>query len=399
MIRLILLLMLLPLSASARDFASWLEADLWPAARAAGVSRSTFDGALRGVAPDWSLPGVARPGTTPPRAQHQAEFGAPARYFRHVTSSARTGRDMAARHASALRRAEAATGVPGHIVLAIWGRESAYGAAALPHDAVQVLATNSFAGGPRAAYFKDELVAALRIIEAGHAAPRGLRSSWAGALGQPQFMPSSFLEHAVDGTGDGRADIWGSDTDTIASIASFLAHHGWVKGRDWGFEVRVPASVSCSLEGPDQGRAIRDWEAMGITRVSGKPFPAHERSGVGYLMMPAGRLGPAFIVTPNFYVLKDYNMSDLYALFVGHAGDRIAYGGGDFAAPWQRVDTMLRSDVAAMQRGLEALGHDVGGADGLAGFRTRRSIGRWQDATGRAATCFPDAQVINALRR
>jgi lytic murein transglycosylase len=268
----------------------------------------------------------------------------------------------------------------------------------IPHDVFEVLGTKGFMS-TRAAYFTKELVAALRIAEAGHAPDRAMKSSWAGALGQPQFMPSSFLAFAADGDGDGRADIWRSEADTIASIANYLARHGWVTGRDWGFEVRVPAQVSCTLEGPDQGRPIAQWARMGIERVSGRPFPDHERQGTGYLLMPAGRHGPAFIVTPNFYVLKDYNMSDLYALFVGHVGDRIAYGMGDFAAGWDDVGRLYRSDIAAMQRALVARGHDVGGVDGLPGFKTRRAIGRWQEAAGRAATCFPRADMAKRLAR
>ena len=164
-----------------------------------------------------------------------------------------------------------------------------------------------------------------------------MRSSWAGALGQPQFLPSSFLEHAVDFDGDGHADIWNSNADAMASIANYLVNYGWVKGRDWGFEVTVPDSVSCALEGPDQGRRISDWAAMGISRVNGKPFPAGEARAEGYLLMPAGRNGPAFIVTPNFYVLKEYNESDLYALFIGHGADRIAHGDRNFAGKWGKV--------------------------------------------------------------
>ncbi|MDJ0826440.1 MAG: peptidoglycan-binding protein, partial [Rhodobacter sp.] len=160
-----------------------------------------------------------------------------------------------------------------------------------------------------------------------------------------------------------------------------------------------PHRLPGALEGPDQGRPLRAWEAMGIKRVSGRPFPKAERRGKLFLLMPAGRNGPAFIVTPNFYVLKDYNFSDLYALFVGHVGDRIQYGMGDFAARWGAVGGLSRGDVAAIQRALEARGHDVGGADGLPGFKTRRSIGRWQEATGRRATCFPEAGMKAALAR
>ena len=385
-----------------RQFRDWLQETVWPRARATGVSPTTFNTAFAGVRLNWDLPDLVPPGSKKqaPQRQRQAEFGTPARYFGRgaLESATELGRQMARKHANALAAAERRTGVPGRIVLGIWGRESGYGRAAIPHDAFQVLATKGFMS-TRAAYFTDELIAALRIAEAGHAPGNTMKSSWAGALGQPQFMPSSFLAHAADGDGDGRADIWRSEADTIASIANYLARHGWQAGRDWGFEVHVPDAVSCALEGPDQGRKIADWAAMGIRRVSGKPFPEHEKSGQGFLMMPAGRLGPAFVVTPNFYVLKDYNMSDLYALFVGHVGDRIAYGMGDFDAHWRDPGRMMRSDIARMQKALVDMGHDVGGVDGLPGFKTRRSIGRWQEATGRAVTCFPDTGVVNALAR
>lgn len=384
-----------------RQFRGWLEQTVWPQASRKGVSRATFDRAFQGVSLDWDLPDLVPPGTRAqtPKRQRQAEFGSPGKYFNRgsVEGATAVGRQMARAHAQALARAEARTGVPGRIVLGIWGRESGYGRVAINHDAFRVLGTKGFMS-TRAAYFTEELVAALQIAEAGHAPSGAMKSSWAGALGQPQFMPTSFLKYASDGTGDGHADIWRSEADTIASIANYLAKHGWQKGRDWGFEVRVPEGVSCTLEGPDQGRRIRDWAAMGITRVSGKPFPETEARQQGFLLMPAGRSGPAFIVTPNFYVLKDYNMSDLYALFVGHVGDRIQYGMGDFTARWGQVGGLYRSDVAVMQRALEGMGHDVGGADGLPGFKTRRSIGRWQEATGQRATCFPEASMKARLR-
>ncbi|EFG9941290.1 lytic murein transglycosylase, partial [Escherichia coli] len=217
-------------------------------------------------------------------------------------------------------------------------------------------------------------------------------------LGQPQFMPTSYLKYAVDGDGDGKADIWNSQADTLASIANYLVAHGWVKGRDWGFEVNAPDSLSCALEGPDQGKTIANWAKMGVTRVNGKPFPANEARAEGFLLMPAGRNGPAFIVTPNFYVLKDYNMSDVYALFIGHGADRIAGGDKRFAGAWGKVDGLYRSDVADLQLGLEKLGYDVGGTDGLPGFKTRRSIGAWQAKNGQSATCFPDKAMVAAIR-
>lgn len=385
-----------------RQYQGWLEQVVWPRAHAAGVARATFETAFAGVNLNWDLPDLVPPGTKPrtPQRQRQAEFGSPGKYFNRGSVDAATsvGKQMGRRHAAALAAAEHRTGVPGRIILAIWGRESGYGRVKIPHNVFEVLGTKGFMS-TRAAYFTDELIAALRIAQAGHAPAGAMKSSWAGALGQPQFMPSSFLDYAADGDGDGHADIWRSEADTIASIARYLERHGWVAGRDWGFEVSVPAGVSCTLEGPDQGRKIRDWKAMGITRISGRAFPDHESRAEGFLLMPAGRNGPAFIVTPNFYVLKDYNMSDLYALFVGHVGDRIAYGVGDFTGGWGNVGGLKRSDVAAMQRALVAMGHDVGGADGLAGYKTRRSIGRWQEATGQRATCFPEAVMKAVLAR
>ncbi len=403
-----LCLMLAGLPATAQDraaverqFRAWLDDTVWPRAQAAGVSRATHEAAFQGVSLMWDLPDLVPPGSKSPAPgpQRQGEFGSPAAYFAPATVEANTreGIAMARRHADFLQRVERETGVPARIILGIWGRESAYGRASIPHDAFAVLGTKGFMA-TRAAYFSDELIAALQLVETSGMNPRALRSSWAGALGQPQFMPSNVLAHARDGDGDGRADIWGSEADTIASIAGYLADHGWQAGRDWGFEVVLPAQVSCALEGPDRGRPFADWAAMGITRTGGRAFPDSELRREGFLMMPAGRFGPAFVVTQNFYVLKDYNMSDLYALFVGHVGDRIAYGMGDFAAPWGRVGGLTRADVAAMQSALQAMGHDTGGADGLAGFRTRRAIGAWQEATGQSATCFPQAAMKSALR-
>lgn len=393
----------LPASAAKIDdqFQAWLQNDLWPQAKTEGISKKTFDAAFAGIKPNLKLPDLVMPGEKPrtPKKQHQAEFGSPGSYFAEKTIGAVTagGRTRLAANARTLAAIEKRTGVPGPVVLAIWGRETGYGAAKLSYDAFEVLGTKAFMA-TRKDMFRKELLAALTIVEKGLVSRAAMKSSWAGALGQPQFMPTSFLKHAVDFDGDGHPDIWNSTPDVLASIAHYLADYGWVKGRDWGFEVTVPPGVSCSLEGPDRGKPISQWARMGITRVNGKPFPAGEARAEGYLLMPAGREGPAFIVTPNFYVLKEYNMSDLYALFIGHAADRIAYGDKRFSAGWGEVGGLYRSDIAAMQAGLEKQGYDVGSADGLPGFKTRRSIGAWQEKHGRAATCFPDAGLVEALR-
>lgn len=392
----------LPASAARIEdqFRAWLQTDLWPEAKARGISKKTFDSAFDGVRPNLKLPDLVMPGETPkvPEEQHQAEFGSPGAYFSEkiIGAVTRGGRARAASNADALAAIEKRYGVPRSILLAIWGRESGFGAAKMPYDAFAVLGTKAFMA-TRKDMFRNEVLAALEIVERGLAPVGAMKSSWAGALGQPQFMPTSFLEHAVDGDGDGRPDIWNSTPDVLASIANYLVHHGWVKGRDWGFEVKVPQSLSCSLEGPDRGRKISEWEKLGIQRANGKAFPQNEAKAEGFLLMPAGQNGPAFVVTPNFYVLKDYNTSDLYALFIGHGADRIAYGDSHFSASWGQVDGLYRSDIAAMQKRLEAKGYDVGGSDGLPGYKTRRSIGEWQASNGRVATCFPDKDLVKAV--
>jgi lytic murein transglycosylase len=405
----ILALSLLPLPALAApsktqvegQFRAWLSKEISPEARKAGVSARTIDSALKGVKLYWDLPDLVPPGTTPPkeRDQSQAEFASPGAYFseQRLQGLAASGRALAATHAATLRKIEQTYGVPGAIVLAVWGRESGYGRAKLPYPALDVLATKAFMS-TRKEMFRAELIDALRIIEHGDITPDRMMGSWAGALGQPQFMPSSYARYAVDFDGDGRADIWNSVPDTLGSIAHYLALKGWQRGRDWGFEVSIPQNVSCAQEGPDLAKPISAWAGMGIRRMSGKGFPAAELKVDGMMLVPAGRHGPEFIVTPNFYVLKEYNNSDLYALFIGNLADRIAYGAGSFEGSWGPVGKMLRSDVLVMQKALQAKGYDVGNADGLAGFKTRRSLGDWQQKNGLSPTCFPDASLKARLR-
>jgi lytic murein transglycosylase len=246
--------------------------------------------------------------------------------------------------------------------------------------------------------FRKELVAALQIVERGEVSPSALKGSWAGAMGQPQFMPTSYLNYAVDFDGDGHRDIWNSVPDSLASIANYLKQKGWQAGRTWGYEASIPANVSCAQEGPDLAKPVAHWSSLGVTRISGKPFPKAEMQADGMMLVPAGRHGPEFIVSPNFYVIKEYNNSDLYALFIGNLADRIAYGSGPFKGGWGDVGKMLRSDVLAMQQALVAKGYDVGKVDGLPGFKTRRSLGDWQQKSGLAPTCFPDVSLKAKLR-
>jgi len=383
------------------EFNAWLKREIWPEARKAGVSQKTLEAALTGLSINWKLPDVLVPGQKPPKeqAQSQAEFSSPGAYFseKRLQGLAATGRSLAATHAATLKRIEATYGVPGNIVVAIWGRESGFGRAKLPNSVIDVLATKAYAS-TRKEMFRAELIDALKIAESGDVPPSRMMGSWAGALGQPQFMPSSYLKYAVDFDGDGHRDIWNSVPDALASIANYLSKRGWQRDRDWGFEVSIPDNISCAQEGPDLAKPVSQWAKMGITRVSGKGFPSNDLSADGMMLVPAGRHGPEFVVTPNFYVIKEYNNSDLYALFIGNLADRIAYGAGPFQSEWGNVGSMLRSDVLAMQKALVAKGYDVGKADGLAGFKTRRSLGDWQAKNGLRPTCFPDASLKGRLR-
>ena len=382
-----------------RAFAQWIENDIWPEAKAAGVSRGTFDAAFGGVKLDWEMPELHPPGTPAdkPQPEHQAEFGSPGAYFNEgrLDGLVAQGRARIAKWKKTLAAIEERYGVPAGIMVGIWARESSFGEVSIPHAAVRTLATHAFIGR-RPDFFRKELVAALQILQNGDVTLARMKSSWAGALGQPQFLPSHFLRYAVDFDGDGKRDIWNSVPDSLASIAHYLREVGWNPERGWGLEARVPADVSCTLEGPEQGKPMEEWAGLGVTRVDGEPLPAR-KGRVSFLLMPAGRFGPAFMVSENFYVLKDYNYSDLYALYIGHLADRFA-DNRPFAAKWGKIAGFTRADVRRMQIAFEAQGHDVGGADGLVGFKTRIAVGEWQAKAGAKVTCFPDSKTVKSFR-
>ncbi len=387
-------------TAISKQFENWLTQDFYKEALASGISGETFNNALTGIEPNLDLPDLVIPGQNPkaPKRQHQAEFSAPANYFSakllaHLISD---GKVQYAKNNTSLKKIEKQYGVPATIGLAIWGRESNYGSVKIPYNAFEVLATKAFMS-TRKDMFKTELLAALAIVQHNYMDASAMKSSWAGALGQPQFMPTSYLKYAVDFDGDGHRNIWTSTPDTLASIANYLKLNGWNGDIGWGYEVKVPQAVSCALEGPDQGKPLFEWQKLGIVPIAPKNVTITDKSRRLYLLMPAGRLGPSFLVTDNFYVLKSYNMSDLYALFIGTVSDQIE-GKNGFAASWQKVDELYRSEVANLQTKLQSQGYDIGKADGLAGFKTRRSLGIWQEKHGQKPTCFLNRALIADIR-
>ena len=374
-------------------------AGLWPDAQALGVSRETFDAAFRNLRPDLTLPDLVLPGREQKPPRGQAEFTKPPQAYinkTQLTRLAAAGRALQGEHAETLKQIEREIGVEAEAVLASWGRETAFGAHTLPHSAIRALATQAYLGR-RKDMFRNELLHALRLIEDGTITREALRSSWAGAVGLPQLMPSEFDRWAYDLDGDGRKDIWNSIPDALATIARQLQGKGWVKGQTWGYEVRLPASVDCALEGPENARPLSEWMALGVTRAFDRRFPPSQLAAEAYLMMPGGAYGPAFLVLENYRVIRRYNMSDLYAVFVGNHADRIA-GGGDFEAPWQNIAQLTAKDVEEIQRRLKSLGYGIDKVDGKVGSNTRWQIGSYQRNQRIKVDCWPTAGLLKQMR-
>lgn len=380
------------------DFASFIER-LWPEAQAQGVSRATFERAFKGVAPDLTLPDLERPGGEKHSARGQAEFTRPPQAYLDAKSLERLaaqGRVLMRKHAAALDMIERKLGVDRAVVLAIWGRETAFGTHKLKHNAVRVLATLAYAGR-RKELFRRELIFALRMLEDRMVALEDMRSSWAGAMGLTQFMPSEFYSSTVDIDGDGRIDLMNSVPDALGSAARQLQLKGWTKGLRWGFEVKTGGRIDCANEGPLNARPVSAWHAAGVARIEGGGFPARHEAASAYLMSPGGTYGPQFLVTDNFKVLRAYNTSDLYAVYVGHLADRIA-GGGDFRTRWGTIEQLPTRELAEMQERLKARGYAIDKIDGKIGSNTRWQIGLYQRASRQVVDCWPTRRVLQSLR-
>jgi lytic murein transglycosylase len=373
-------------------------AGVWPDAQARGVSRAVFDEAVRGLEPDLSLPDLVVPGRPERPAPGQAEFvQTPADYLkeRSFDRLATHGRKLLAEHRAALTRIEREFGVPATIVLAIWGRETDYGRHKLSRDAVRVLATQAYVGR-RKDFFRNEFLAALNLLQRG--VPRALlKSSWGGALGLTQLLPSEIDKYAVDFDGDGHADIWNSVPDALAAAARQLVAKGWRRGEPWAYEARVPARADCTLADPDAPAPLAEWMRRGFALAHGHAARAEERTQPASLLLPAGIYGPGFLIFANYYVVKEYNFSDLYVLFVGHLADRIE-GERSFERPWDAVTQLRTAELEDMQRRLSTLGLYTDKIDGKAGMKTRLAVGTYQKANGLTLDCWPTAATLDHLR-
>ncbi|WP_171322915.1 lytic murein transglycosylase [Halovulum dunhuangense] len=370
------------------DFVRWRDG-FRPRALAAGIRADVFDAAFRGVAPDAEVIRLDR---------RQAEFTKPIwEYLDTAVSDARitNGRSHAQRLARTLAAIEQTYGVEGSVVLAVWGMETNYGSFRGTTNTIEALATLAH-DGRRRAFAEEQLIAALRILQAGDVSPQGMRGSWAGAMGHTQFIPTSYLAYAQDFNRDGRRDIWSEDpTDALASTAAYLARFGWRRGQPWGVEVRLPQGFNFGNIDQDLRRPVSRWTELGVRGTDGRAVPNY---GEAALIAPAGARGPVFMVFDNFRVIKRYNNATSYAMGVGHLAHRIA-GGADFVAPWPRNDRPLsRSEKVELQQRLTARGFSTGGADGLIGPNTMAAIRDFQRSIGVVPDGYASSALLQRLR-
>ncbi len=354
-------------------------AGLWKDAQAQGISRRTFDMAFAGVVPDPRVIAATtrQPEQAKPMGAYVASLASPQR--------AANGLRKEAEWRKLFDAVEKRFGVERWIILAIWGMETSYGAMKDKWDTVRSLSTLAFAKY-RGDYFRNELLIALKILQEEHISRDQFLSSWAGAMGQTQFMPKNFMDYAIDFSGDGKRDIWFTVPDVIGSTGNYLQKEGWKHGLPWGFEVAIPKGFDYR-----KSRAtFEEWSALGVKRADGGAYP---KTGDGVLFFPTGVPGPGFVITENYHVLREYNNSDAYAISIGHLADRMR-GGAPFKTPWPvQATTLPRDDRIALQKRLAELGYDVKLFNGPITFEQRDFIRAEQVKLG----MLPDGHASAAL--
>jgi membrane-bound lytic murein transglycosylase B len=365
---------------------AWIS-EFRPRALAADVPAATFDAAMRGV--EFNAKVVERD-------RNQNEFTKTIwDYLDTAVSEDRVALGIRAldRHHDLLDRIATDYGVEKEVLVAIWGLESAYGSYRGDLPVLGSLATLAY-DGRRGAFFEAELIAALKIIDGGHAA--NFTGSWAGASGHTQFMPSSWEKFAVDFDGDGKRNLWGEDPgDALASTASYLRHWGWQAGMPWGLEVTLPPDFDYDQTTERVKKPVADWQAMGIRPATGGSLPDH---GPGSILLPGGHRGAAFLIFPNFQVIEKYNTADAYIIGIGHLADRLK-GGPPIAASWPRELRALTLDERReLQDLLGRTGFDPGGVDGRMGPKTIAAVKAFQKARGLVPDGYPSLEVLTLLR-
>jgi lytic murein transglycosylase len=377
------------------DFDRWTR-QLWRDAQNQGISQATFDSAIAGIQLDLSLPDLVIRGRP---SKEQAEFSRlPADYLPalQLAGLAKAGRRHLSTYKGLLQRIEAEYGVPGSVVVAIWGRETDYGAEPQRLGVIRSLVTEAYLGR-RKEMFRNELLTALQLVQNG-TIRIDAKGSWSGAMGQTQFVPSDFKKFAVDFDEDGKIDLTNSIPDALASGAKQLRDYGWKRGKQWGFEVRLPEEISCLEASADISKPIGEWMGLGLMPAAGSRIFREMLDEHGSLVLPAGIYGPAFLTLENFRVLRRYNASDLYAIFVGHLADLID-GGRDFERQWTRMSPYYGRDIEAIQKLLSSKKYYSDKIDGRLGSATRRAIGLYQQATNVPIDCWPSKALLEQLRQ
>jgi membrane-bound lytic murein transglycosylase B len=376
-----------PVPAGELAFDSWLR-DFRGRAMAQGLSAALLDRELAGVTPDPKVISLDR---------RQPEFSKPVGdYIKGVISDDRVAVGRRKREELAfLPTIEARYGVPRDILLAVWAMESAFGQLQGNFDVVRSMVSLA-ADGRRRAWAEGELIAALKIIDSGEDTRAQLRGSWAGAMGQTQFLPSSYRSTAVDFDGDGRRDIWGSDADSLASAANLLVKGGWKPGVGWAKEVILPAGFDYSVTEVEK-QIPAWWEARGVRRADGLPWTAADAASPAMLLLPAGAAGPAFLALPNHFAIRTYNNSTSYALGIGLLADRFG-GGAPPVTPWPVETPLSMSDRMAAQIALARVGFNPGPADGVVGANTRKALRAWQQSQQLPADGYMSNDMVSRLK-
>lgn len=377
------------LAAEAPDFSSWL-AELKAEARSKGISQNTLDVAFAEV--QGPIERVIELDRSQP--EFMQTFSA---YMRNRMSDARIrrGQQLLREHADLFARIQREYGVQPQYLVAFWALESNFGDFTGGFSVVNALAT--LAWDPRRSdMFRRELLTALQIIEAGHIEASRMTGSWAGAMGQCQFMPSTFMAYAKDGDGDGKIDIWGSIPDVMTSAANFLAKSGWRGDERWGREVVLPANFDFGLSGTGVRKSVTEWAALGVRRADGSPLGSAELQAS--VIVPAGAAGPAFLAYNNFRTTMVWNRSTFYAISVGHLADRLTGGPPILHMSAEEEPALARSDVMELQTLLNRLGHNVGEPDGVVGSMTREGVRQFQLANALPADGHVSYAVLESIR-
>ncbi|MEP3265210.1 MAG: lytic murein transglycosylase [Hyphomicrobiales bacterium] len=373
-------------------FDGWVRS-LLPVAKANGIKEEVFERAFEGITPDPTVLAAAN---------NQAEFvKAIWDYLDRAVSDTRVanGKIKHEEFTADLALMEEKWGVDQSVLVAIWGLESAYGDILdnpkIVKSVIRSLATLAYQGGKRAKFGRTQLIAALKILQNADTTLDRLTGSWAGAMGHTQFIPTTYLAHAVDYDGDGKRDVWGLPHDALASAANYLAVSGWQRGKGWGVEVTLPSEFDYDLADGKIKKSTEEWLNIGITLNLGNNI---SMSDMARLFLPGGASGPAFLLFKNFDVIKRYNNADAYALAIGHLSDRIE-GATPFQARWPRhLKPLTHDQTKEVQRLLTQKGFSTGGVDGILGPKSRAAVRAYQKAIGKIPDGFVTTLLLEELQ-